>query len=506
MEGINVNNLIRKTKANELNFLDNVLMVVRKNNTLSDLKEKFEQFFTDSTTADFMAKMFKPVKRKKITILDPGAGVGILSAALVINICSWKYKPSLIRVVLYEIDINLKEYLDKVVSYCNNICLKENIKFEYEIIQDDFIEQSIQNIKNNKINNFNYVIMNPPYKKINTDSKEKQMLLNIGIDCSNYYAAFVSLGKRYLKKNGQLVAITPRSFCNGTYFLEFRRDLFKDMRFEHIHLFHSRNSVFKEDDVLQENIIYNCIKSNIKKNGKILIYHSLDNNFSDLLNNKVNLNEILYPNDEEKEICEKMRKLPCALKDLKIEVSTGAIVDFRVEKNLLSKRVKKNSVPMIFSEHLSNGFINWPIKNAKKFNYIVVDKSNLSKLRENSNYVLVKRMVSKEEEKRIVASIYIGEKFNAKLVGFDNKINYYNFNKKGIDLKIARGLCVYLNSKFVDWYFRIISGSTQINANDLKNIRYPSLEQLKELSEHFTDILPEQKEIDKLVDNIVLNI
>ncbi|WP_076170796.1 Eco57I restriction-modification methylase domain-containing protein [Clostridium botulinum] len=508
-------NLIIENRIDKFQFLDKALLEVRKSNNLSELKEQFEQFFTNSDTANFMAKMIKPTKRKRLKILDPGAGIGILTAALVINICNWKFKPKLVNAVLYELDINLNEHLRDVLEYCKHICKEYNIQFKYQIIQKDFIEQSVESIKKNTKQNFDCIIMNPPYRKINTGSKEKRMLLSVGIDCSNYYSAFVSLGKRHLKNKGQIVAITPRSFCNGAYFLEFRKDLLKDMKFQHIHLFHSRKSVFKEDEVLQENIIYNCVKDKRKKNNRILISHSSDNHFVDLQDNRVNLTEIIYPDDEEyiihilrdeeeKQICDKMRKLPCTLRDLNIDVSTGPVVDFRIENGLLNKENVGNGVPIIFSEHISNGFINWPIKDVKKFNYIIPDKTNLSKLRLNGNYVLVKRMVSKEGKKRVVASIYMSEKFNTKLVGFDNKINYYNINKAGIDIEIARGLCIYLNSRFVDWYFRIISGSTQINATDLRNIRYPNIIELKELSRYFIDRLPEQNEIDSIVENIVL--
>ena len=46
-------------------------------------RKKYGQFFTSKETAVFMAELFKvPNKRKTLSILDPGAGSGILSIAL----------------------------------------------------------------------------------------------------------------------------------------------------------------------------------------------------------------------------------------------------------------------------------------------------------------------------------------------------------------------------------------------------------------------------------------
>jgi len=57
-----------------------------------------------------------------------------------------------------------------------------------------------------------------------------------------------------------MVAITSRSFCNGPYFRPFREFFLGQMSFEHIHVFESRKEAFRDDDVLQENIIFRAVK------------------------------------------------------------------------------------------------------------------------------------------------------------------------------------------------------------------------------------------------------
>ena len=69
----------------------------------------------------------------------------------------------------------------------------------------------------------------------------------------NIYAFFLAAAAQLLRPGGELVAITPRSFCNGLYFRDFRRSFFDRMSLDRIHLFESRTGNFR--DVLQESLI-----------------------------------------------------------------------------------------------------------------------------------------------------------------------------------------------------------------------------------------------------------
>src|SRR5713226_175418 len=69
----------------------------------------------------------------------------------------------------------------------------------------------------------------------------------------NIYAFFLAAAAQMLRPGGELVAITPRSFCNGLYFRGFRHWFFAKMALDHIHLFESRKETFR--DVLQESLV-----------------------------------------------------------------------------------------------------------------------------------------------------------------------------------------------------------------------------------------------------------
>ncbi|MDF2791179.1 MAG: hypothetical protein K0S80_4281, partial [Neobacillus sp.] len=328
----------------------------------------------------------------------------------------------------------------------------------------------------------------------------------------NYYAAFVSLSVRKLKKKGQLVFITPRSFCNGKYFKSFRNDLLNHIRIEKIHNFVSRNSLFY-DNILQETIITLVSKNKQVLNDNIYIYESVKSDFSNLTRIQKRFDNIVFPDDHEKiiriikddniGIVNKINSLPCKLEQLNISVSTGPIVDFRVKKGLLSFENTQVAVPIIYPENFCCGYIEWPI-NGKKPPYLIKDISNINQLRPQGIYVLVKRVSSKEETKRIVAAVCYTDLLNNLEVGFDNKTNYYHISKQGLgSVKLAKGLSLFLNSSLVDFYFRTFSGSTQVNVSDLKSLKYPSLAQLEQLGSTYSKTLPTQVEIDNLINMIL---
>jgi hypothetical protein len=61
------------------------------------------------------------------------------------------------------------------------------------------------------------------------------------------------------------------------------------------------------------------------------------------------------------------------------------------------------------------------------------------------------------------------------MIGFENHLNVFHAKKQPISEDLAHGLAIYLNATAVDTYFRRFNGHTQVNATDLRAMRYPSL-------------------------------
>ena len=80
------------------------------------LRKKYGQFFTSKETAAFMAGLFTVPNQKTISILDPGAGSGILSVALIERL---QTVPCVEKIVLvcYENDPNVLELLESNLNW-----------------------------------------------------------------------------------------------------------------------------------------------------------------------------------------------------------------------------------------------------------------------------------------------------------------------------------------------------------------------------------------------------
>jgi adenine-specific DNA-methyltransferase len=98
-------------------------------------------------------------------------------------------------------------------------------------------------------------------------------------------------------------------------------------------------------------------------------------------------------------------------------------------------------------------------------------------------YVLVKRFSAKEEPRRVVATVIGPSDLPGDAFAFENHLNVLHCRRAGLAEDLARGLAAFLNTTTVDQYFRQFNGHTQVNATDLRSLRYPSREELVRLGE-----------------------
>ena len=104
----------------------------------------------------------------------------------------------------------------------------------------------------------------------------------------------------------------------------------------------------------------------------------------------------------------------------------------------------------------------------------------------------------------MVAAVYDAARVRADRVAFENHLNYYHLRGAGLPITVAKGLAAFLNSTLVDTYFRQFSGHTQVNATDLRSLRYPSWEKLVALGRRIGTTFPVQEDLDRIVEEVVL--
>lgn len=473
-------------------------------------RAKLGQFFTPQPIARFMASLFPRPTEPNCRLLDAGAGVGSLSAAFLDRCVSGDLRFDTIHVDAIEVDTSFCPFLlETLQEYQSELNLTISVKNE------DFLETASHAVSGELFSapprKYTHAILNPPYKKINSNSLHRFALRRAGIETVNLYSAFLALALALLQDRGQLVAIVPRSFCNGPYYRPFREFVLSRSAIKQIHIFDSRRTAFKDDDVLQENIIIHLERNG--EQGLVSVSKSTDDTFRDLTTELFPFDEIVFPDDTERFIhiptsqsvnyIEKSRHLH-TLKDIGIEVSTGPVVDFRMKKHL-RKMPGEGSVPLLYPGHFSSVGVDWPKQDFKKSNAISHNEHTEKWLFASGTYCITKRFTSKEEKRRVIARVVDSSVLaHAPRIGFENHLNVFHQNKQGLPLEIAYGLAVYLNSTCIEDFFRRFNGHTQVNATDLRLIRYPSGDVLVALGSWAMDLEEfEQAEIDIKIESLI---
>jgi len=454
-----------------------------------------------------------------LRILDPGAGVGSLSAALVAAICRTRHRPRSILLTAYEMDPMLGRHLRVILDLCRQASEETGIRFEAHVHEEDFLEAGVESLAGGLFarrtnEQFDAAILNPPYRKIATESRERKLLRSIGLETSNLYTGFLGVTARLLAPGGQMIAITPRSFCNGPYFEPFRRFFLRDMRFRRVHVFDARDQAFADDKVLQENVIFRAQRT-ARTGGRVIVSSSTGPDDPKMHIRRIRHEDLVRSDDRDAfihivpdsggdTIRQRMQSLGANLADLDLKVSTGRVVDFRA-KELLRATPGGDMVPLIYPCHLQGGTVVWPNGRTRKPNALALGPRTDDLLVPIGHYVLVKRFSAKEEPRRVVAAVFDPALVRTDQVAFENHLNYYHQHGRGLPPALAKGLAAFLNSTLVDSYFRQFSGHTQVNATDLRSLRYPAKEKLVALGRRVGKRLPAQMDLDRLVEQVVLH-
>jgi len=458
---------------------------VPKNN-----RKKIGQFFTSQEIAVYMASLFSLENLpSEITILDPGTGTGILATALIERIVKEKNIYS-ITLVCYETDAEVLPILKQNMQYIQqNI----SINFRYEIIEEDYLLSQADNFEctifataNPK--KYDLIIGNPPYLKVSKNHPAATSMAQVVYGTPNLYFLFAAMSLFNLKESAEMVYIIPRSWTSGTYFKAFRNYFLNNGKLEHIHLFVSRDKVFKQEQVLQETIIIKIRKTEktpktVKLTSSQTYYDFNRISEIQLPYNSVVVGEEKYiflpTSEKEVNVIQKINRYNYTMPKLGIRMKTGLVVDFRQYDNLRTEKDKDN-LPLFYSQHIKNGRVNHtPLE--KKFDWIVNSKPSL--IQNNKNYIFCKRFTTKEEHRRLQCGIYLASDFPEYThIGTQNKINFIEkANGEEMNIFELYGIFAIFNSTLFDVYYRILNGSTQVNSTEINNIPVPPLNYIMEI-------------------------
>jgi len=391
---------------------DGVALVAVETNLLEangalepERRAEMGQYLTPLPVARFMASLLR-LGTSSVRVLDAGAGVGTLTAAVAQEVIGRQAAPHEIRAVTYELDASLEPRLRNVLDACRQACEGNGMTFDGEAFEEDFLRVGVAALGGDMFvpgvplpEGFDCAILNPPYRKLARGSAERRDLAGVlGIEVGNLYAAFVALAVELLKPGGELVAITPRSFCNGPYFKPFRKFYLSRMALRRVHVFETRGDLFGEDGVLQENVIVYAVKEPVAPGATVAISSSETPDEDLHAVSEEPYGRVVVPDDPESfirvvpdeaggRVSERMGRLAGGLSDAGVSVSTGRVVDFRV-REFLRHAPSADTVPLIYPHNLREGFVEWPRKHAKKASAIVTGGGSKKSLTPNGVYVL----------------------------------------------------------------------------------------------------------------------
>src|SRR5450759_2369367 len=461
------------------------------------------QFFTPSTVAHYMANITGEFENG-MHILDPGAGVGILTSA----ICEKAIQQKLNKIFItgYESDPVLYVLCQWMLTRTQDILNEHGIDISIELYQRDFVEAMAE--KNTSLSlwsqdshlkhSFDLVILNPPYFKVNQKDTRARLIKDIAHGRTNMYTIFMSLAASALRVGGRFVSITPRSFASGAYFRHFRQQFFSAITPELIHLFDSRQSAFEDAGVLQENIILAGVRKGVSSVEPALVTISQSRGLADLAHPLVQQtprrliidekqkDPVLHlpTNDIDIHLLQAFRRWGNRLKTYGLEISTGPVVPFRSPELLTTvEEVKRGeAVPLLWLQHVHRMDIKWPLEHFDK-PQAVSSHAGSKLLVKNSTQVVLRRFSAKEEPRRIIAAILPAGAFGTELVALENHLNYLYRPGGMLSDEEAIGIAAFLNSTLVDRYFRITNGNTQVNATELRKLLLHQWEQLTRIGE-----------------------
>ncbi len=480
------------------------------------------QFFTPEQVSRFMASLFE-IHNDTIRLLDPGAGTGILTAAFCERLQKYENRISLI-IDVYENDPDLLPYLKTTLESCKAELEEMEHTLEYNIYEQDYIlhnkryfTKSDLTLTGEKPILYDYIISNPPYYKLNIDSPQSTVMKGLISGQPNIYALFMALSACMAKQEGEMVFITPRSFCSGLYYKKFREWFLNNVQITNIHIFESRKEIFEEDEVLQENIIIKTKKlKKSSKHEKIIVSESKNKHFVRSSNLEVQYEDVTFHKNgdifiripttsHDLDILHVVDSWPNTLKELGLEISTGPVVSFRAEEYLLPELTKNpKSVPLLWMHNMQDMRVIWPLHKIKKASAIRVCSQMKPLLLPVKNYVLVKRFSSKEQKRRLYASVLVKSEFPYETVGIENHVNYMHKQNAELSVYEAFGIASILNTTIIDIFFRSLNGNTQVNATDIRSLPFPDIEDIIKIGRYVYDSKSYCNGMD--LDNIVTGI
>jgi Type I restriction-modification system methyltransferase subunit len=307
-------------------------------------------------------------------------------------------------------------------------------------------EATILNVDSLSLSNnekFDIIIGNPPYFELSPTSeilKEHSEVMN---GRTNIFSLFIHKGIKLLNEGGYLAYVIPPSMNNGAYFSKLREYIISNTNIEYVEVL--------DGSKLFDKALQTVMLLVLKKATHVNKYVFTKNDISIITENKSKL--------------EKLFKDRTTLYELGYKVKTGKMV-WNQNKDILTDRETKDTVPLIWSYNITSDGLQIPIKKDKKPQYVKSNNFDIGPA------IVVNRIVGTVNSARIKSALipkgmkFIGEN-HTNVIYFPKQESLLSDNKPKITIEeINRQINLPENLEIL----KSITGNTQISKNELEKL------------------------------------
>lgn len=436
------------------------------------------RFFTKKQTAALMGGMFTPTEKAHLRILDPGAGTGILSAALLEAIASHGGCQT-VALVCYETDATFLPMLENNLERLRKKCRHDyGIKVKYEIRNENFVTAAVDEP-------YDMIIANPPSELLHADRAEIAAYREVCAGATDLAFLFAVAAARALAEGGQLVALLPSAYANSAYLEKIRRHLATLGHLERLHLFVAPSKNGAHADSIRKTLVLKFTRSPLAEDATILVSSSPSETSEDItllppfpygrIVNEENGSLLLLKSEEDAALLTLVESLPERLSTLGLRMRTGLTLESRY-RDQLREEPTEGAVPLIRPSSMRNGMV-WQ----KDGVFVIPVIPSLAQ--KNKNMLFIKRVPAKSDARRMVCAVYLASQFaRYPRISTHNKLNYIDYaDGREMDSPMLHGLYAVLTSDLYESYLALISHSSRINAKDYEELPLPTADVLRKI-------------------------
>ncbi len=456
-------------------------MVVRNSKKLIRRKSgengiRIGRFLTKIDVARAMAGGLAPISESSVSVLDAGAGTGILAAAMVEELCR-RGGVSEIFLTCYETDPMFLPVLEDNMERMRKRARHDyKVKVRISVLKEDFLFAP-----HPEDERYDYILVNPPQALFEGD--HPALALRPAVFTASTLPAsalFVLLCAELLHCGGQIAATLPVSAATAVQLSAFRRALFSLATPVSLHLF-TKNGT--RGETLKKNFTLTAkagaaqaeIRTSISCEDGADPIEAEPRAYGAVVR-EGDCALTLMCGEDEQLILDFMHSLPCTFDTFHLKVHTGLTLESRYP-DLLRDKPENGAIPLIHPRCLHDGVVTFPRPGAPS-QYIIPGIPSLKQ--PSKNILLLKRVPAKSDKCRIMCAPYLAGTSMYRYISTHNKLNYIDVDgNEQMDPPFLYGLHAFLSSEPMDRYIRIISKTAQLNVRDLMSLPLPTATQLR---------------------------